>query len=117
MRSANIPFDRIMVGASIAGLTAALGLQQKGHKVIVLERQADTQAVGGPINMSPSATRILTQHGLKERIYEELGHKEKSLYFRRFEDGRQLGVVPPGATEEMYATGWVGIHPERAAII
>jgi salicylate hydroxylase len=98
-------FNIVVVGAGVTGLTAALGLQQKGHNVTVLERHADTQALGGPINMSPSATRILMDYGLKERIFEQLNPEDKHIYFRRFEDGSTLGILPRGDTERLYGTG------------
>lgn len=97
-------FNIIVIGAGIAGLTTAIGLHQKGHHVSVLERHPDTQALGGPINMSPSATRILTSYGLKDLIHEQLRPIEKPVYFRRYERGQTLGHIPIGATEEMYGT-------------
>ncbi|KAG0646210.1 3-hydroxybenzoate 6-hydroxylase 1 [Hyphodiscus hymeniophilus] len=98
-------FKIIVIGAGIAGLTAALGLHQKGHTVTVLERHADTQALGGPINLSPSATHIMTEYGLEELIHERLGLRERPVSLRRFEDGSQLGTTPVGTSKKLYGSG------------
>ena len=97
-------FNIIIVGAGIAGLTAAIGLHQKGHEVTVLERHADTQALGGPINISPSGTKILTQYGLKDRIFEQLCPEKQPTYFRRFNDGKKLRTIAAGESEKMFGS-------------
>ena len=56
----NMPsFNVVVVGAGIAGLTTALALTHKGHKVTVLEKYVETNAMGGPIQLAPNATRVL----------------------------------------------------------
>jgi salicylate hydroxylase len=52
-------FNVVVVGAGIAGLTTALALTHKGHKVTVLEKYVETNAMGGPIQLAPNATRVL----------------------------------------------------------
>jgi salicylate hydroxylase len=94
----------IIVGAGIAGLAAALGLHQKGHSVTVFERHADVQSVGGPINMSPSATQILTEYGLKEIIHQHLNVQEFPTHFRRYQDGSNLADIPVGALTDAYGS-------------
>ena len=97
-------FNVIIVGAGIAGFAAAIGLHQKGHKVTILERHPNTQALGGPINLSPSATRILTDYGLRDDFYKQLDLEDQPRYFRRFADGRELGYSPPGVAQKLYGT-------------
>jgi salicylate hydroxylase len=97
-------FNIIIVGSGIAGLAAALGLHQKGHKVRILERNASIQTLGRPVNMTPSATRILTDYRLKNIIFDRLSPEDQNTYFSRFENGAQLGIVPRGAMEEAYGS-------------
>ena len=87
-------FNIIIFGSGIAGLTAALGLMQKGHKVIILKRHAETLALGGPINISLSAVDILTQYDLKDKIFEQLNPQVKDSHFRRYSGGSRLGTLP-----------------------
>lgn len=94
----------IVIGAGIAGLTAALGLHQKKHNVTIFERNSDVQTLGGPINMSPSATHILTEYGLKEIIHQQLNVKELPTHFRRFQDGGNLISLPIGTSKNLYGS-------------
>ncbi|KAF3764363.1 FAD/NAD(P)-binding domain-containing protein [Cryphonectria parasitica EP155] len=51
----------IIIGAGLAGLTAAYRLAQSDHKVQVLERHKTLTPRGGEMNVRPSATRIILQ--------------------------------------------------------
>ena len=54
----------IVVGAGIAGLSAAISLRRAGHSVHVYERSSMNCEIGAAINVPPNATRFLTAWGL-----------------------------------------------------
>lgn len=54
----------IIVGAGIAGLSAAISLRRAGHIVNVYERSSMNNEIGAAINVPPNATRFLTAWGL-----------------------------------------------------
>ncbi|KAF7561127.1 hypothetical protein G7046_g3003 [Stylonectria norvegica] len=54
----------IIVGAGIAGLSAAISLRRAGHAVDVYERSSMNNEIGAAINVPPNATRFLTAWGL-----------------------------------------------------
>jgi 2-heptyl-3-hydroxy-4(1H)-quinolone synthase len=56
--------DVIVTGAGIGGLTAALALSTDGHRVTLLERTAQFEAVGAGIVLAPNAVHVLTGLGL-----------------------------------------------------
>src|SRR4051812_26275301 len=58
----------VVAGAGIGGLTAALALAAKGFRVVVLERAARLEEAGAGLQLSPNASRILVELGLKERL-------------------------------------------------
>ena len=51
----------MIVGAGIAGLTAALCLRQSGHDVIILEQASALQNIGAGIQLSPNALHAGTR--------------------------------------------------------
>lgn len=57
-----------IVGGGIGGLTSALALADVGITSIVLERHVGSNDVGAGIQLSPNATRILFQLGLKKDL-------------------------------------------------
>lgn len=57
-----------IVGAGVAGLTAALALAARGAQVIILERAQEIREVGAGLQISPNAMRVLRALDLDARI-------------------------------------------------
>ncbi|WOH54279.1 FAD-dependent monooxygenase [Bradyrhizobium sp. sBnM-33] len=58
----------IVAGAGIGGLTAALSLAAKGFRVIILEKAERLEEAGAGLQLSPNASRILIDLGLRPRL-------------------------------------------------
>ncbi len=54
----------IVVGAGVAGLTAALSLAEAGTRVKVLEQSAQMSEVGAGLQISPNGARVLDRLGV-----------------------------------------------------
>ena len=57
-----------IIGAGIAGLSAAIALAHKGFNVTLLEKSFELTEVGAGLQLSPNATRILSKWGLTKNI-------------------------------------------------
>ncbi|KAI9776705.1 MAG: hypothetical protein M1839_009432 [Geoglossum umbratile] len=65
--------DVLIVGAGIAGLSAAIALRRAGHCAEVFEQSSFADEVGAAIQLPPNAMRILVKWGfLRERARLEL---------------------------------------------
>jgi 2-polyprenyl-6-methoxyphenol hydroxylase-like FAD-dependent oxidoreductase len=91
----------LIVGAGIAGLTAAIALRQKGIDALVFERADDVadQQVGAGIGLPFNAMRVYRALGLRETI--EASGSLHDLYEFRSWRGRLLASwgAPPGDSE------------------
>ena len=92
----------IIVGGGISGLAASIGLRRKGHKVTVLERHQGCQTLGGPIYLGPSATRILIEYGLKDRVEQKNILNQETIVYRRYSNGNVLLTQDPPNASKVY---------------
>jgi salicylate hydroxylase len=58
----------VVAGAGIGGLTAALALAAHGYRVGILEKAERLEEAGAGLQLTPNATRILVELGLRERL-------------------------------------------------
>ncbi len=85
----------VVVGAGIAGLTAAYLLGRRGHEVVIVERAGQLGEVGAGIQISPNASRVLHACGLGDAI-AAAGVTPRRVVVRRWDDDRELLVRPLG---------------------
>ena len=92
MRTATI------IGAGIAGLTAAIALQRKGWHCTIHEAAETVRSAGAGITLSSNAMQALKHLGISEKV------KEGGLPIRRLivqdETGRALSDLDPGFLPE-----------------
>ncbi len=58
----------IVVGAGVAGLTAALSLAERGRRVTILEQSAQMSEVGAGLQISANGARVLEKLGVLQRV-------------------------------------------------
>ncbi|WP_181702763.1 FAD-dependent monooxygenase [Chthonobacter albigriseus] len=100
----------VIVGAGIAGLTAALALARGGRRSVVLERADHLSEVGAGIQLSPNATRILIDLGLRPAL-EPLAVAPRELVIRDAAADRILAELPLGqGIETAYGAPYWVVH-------
>ncbi|KAI0031282.1 FAD/NAD-P-binding domain-containing protein [Vararia minispora EC-137] len=67
-RKASLQIDFLIVGASVSGLTAAIGLGRAGHRVRLLEKESRVARTGAGIRLAPNVVSSLRRWGLEEEI-------------------------------------------------
>lgn len=72
--------DIVIVGAGMGGLTAALALKQRGHKVRVIERTRRLRPAGAAISVWSNGVRVLDRLGVGEAVRRAGGHMTHMAY-------------------------------------
>ena len=100
----------IVAGAGIGGLTASLTLAAQGFRVVVLEKAERLEEAGAGIQLSPNASRILIELGLKEPLARRAVTPE-SVNILSARAGGEIARMPLGQAAEFRAGApyWV-IH-------
>lgn len=71
----------LIVGAGVAGLTAAIALARRGARVTVLERAEAIREVGAGLQISPNAMRVLAALGLSDAM-AQAGLRSRAVQLR-----------------------------------
>lgn len=94
----------------MAGLTAAMTLSRAGFRVTVLEQAPKLEEAGAGLQLSPNATRILFELGLRERLEPHVV-KPQMIRTMSGSSGREIARIPLGDTAERhYGTPFWVIH-------
>lgn len=89
----------LIVGAGIAGLTAALAFAAKGYFVRIFERAEYLEEFGAGLQISPNASRILDRLGVLEPLCA-VASRPDAIRLVDASTGRQRARMPLGASAE-----------------
>ena len=98
----------VVAGAGIGGLTAALALAARGLRVVVLEKAERLEEAGAGLQLSPNASRVLIDLGLKPRLAARAVTPE-AISIMSAQRGGEIIRLPLGeaATSRAGAPYWV----------
>ncbi|KXJ85692.1 salicylate 1-monooxygenase [Microdochium bolleyi] len=93
-----------IVGAGIAGLTAAIALQDEPHiDVQIYERATELREVGATIALGPNGLKLLDKLGVSEALQDTVGfrnHTGRSMIYRHYQTDEDVSFdVHHGAVE------------------
>jgi salicylate hydroxylase len=105
----------VIIGGGIGGISAALQLLRAGLDAHVYEQAPRIAEIGAGIQISPNASRLLLQLGLKAAM-DAVGVRPGTVHQRRWDDGRTLQRATLGLEVEA-AFGAPYYHFHRADLV
>jgi 2-polyprenyl-6-methoxyphenol hydroxylase-like FAD-dependent oxidoreductase len=97
-----------IAGAGIGGLTAAIGLQQCGHEIVLFERAPTIQPVGAGLALAANAIRAFGELGLADAVIAA-GHVLNTFRIKD-EQGRVLTETDARLLTGKYGVNNFAIH-------
>lgn len=85
-----------IVGAGIAGLTAAAALRRAKLPCAVFEQAPELSEVGAGLQLAPNAVRLLRGLGLRDAL-DDVAVRPEAIQMRRWNDGQLIMETPLGA--------------------
>lgn len=99
-----------VVGGGIAGLTCALALSKRGHKITLHERAPALEEVGAGIQLSPNAVKPLVDLGLSSAL-NAVASAPRSIDVFSGAAGKAIASIPLGKTaERRYGAPYYVVH-------
>jgi len=104
------PLRIAVIGAGIAGLTAAAALRRQGHASAVFERTTRFEPIGAGIQLAPNGTRLLARIGVLDDVVTA-GTRPAAIELRRWSDDAVIGrTVLGSACVEAYGAPYLTLH-------
>lgn len=85
----------LIVGAGIAGLTAAIGLRKQGHHVQVFEQSRFATETGAAVHIAPNANGVLKRLGVHAEDIEANKMERLTDYASSGDQQRSIDLVEP----------------------
>lgn len=101
-----------IAGGGVGGMTAAIALQARGHKVAIFEQTSAYGRIGADVNLTPNAVHALDGlgAGIGARLRETAARPAFRIS-RMWDDGRETSRLPMSeAAEEKYGAPQLTIH-------
>ena len=99
----------IIAGAGIGGLATAIALSQRGFDVTLYERANKLEEFGAGLQLTPNATRILSQLGVLDRV-RQLASRPRAVQTLRGSDNAKLMRLPLDDADRRWGAPYLVIH-------
>jgi salicylate hydroxylase len=99
----------VIAGAGIGGLTSALCLARGGMRAVVLDQAERLDEAGAGIQLSPNASRVLTELGLGDRLKLSAVFPE-AIRILHARDGREIVRLPLASAATRFGAPYLVMH-------